>query len=48
MHESVMACHDCDLVQRIGEVPEAGAAQCMRCGATLLKHKRNSLDRTLA
>jgi paraquat-inducible protein A len=48
MHELVMACHDCDLVQRIGEVPEGGAAQCVRCGATLLKHKRNSLDRTLA
>jgi paraquat-inducible protein A len=48
MHELVMACHDCDLVQRIGEVPEGGAAQCMRCGATLLRHKRNSLDRTLA
>lgn len=48
MHELVMACHDCDLVQRIGEVPEGGAAQCVRCGATLFKQKRNSLDRTLA
>jgi uncharacterized paraquat-inducible protein A len=31
-----MACHDCDLVQRIGEIPEGRAAQCMRCGATLV------------
>jgi paraquat-inducible protein A len=43
-----MACHDCDLVQRIGEIREGRAAQCVRCGATLYKHKRNSLDRTLA
>jgi hypothetical protein len=25
-----------------------GRAQCVRCGATVTKHKRNSLDRTLA
>jgi paraquat-inducible protein A len=48
MHSLVMACHDCDLIQWIGEVPEGGAAQCVRCGATLFKHKRNSLDRTLS
>jgi paraquat-inducible protein A len=48
MQGLIMACHDCDLIQQIGEVPDGGAALCIRCGATLFRKKRNSVDRTLA
>ncbi len=44
----LMACHDCDLIQRIPALPEGGTARCIRCGAVLHQKKRNSLDRTLA
>ncbi len=43
-----ISCHDCDLVHRAPEVPVGGAALCTRCGATLFKHRRDPLDRTLA
>jgi len=43
-----IACHDCDLVHRIGPVPENGIARCSRCGAILLQHKPRSLERALA
>jgi len=46
--ESLIACHDCDLVHRIKTLPTKGAAHCIRCGAVLYKHKPNSLERTLA
>jgi paraquat-inducible protein A len=42
------ACHECDLLQRVPPPPPGGAAQCPRCGAVLYRHKRDSLDRTLA
>ena len=45
---SLMACHECDLLHRMQPLPEGGVAECRRCGAVLLRHKRNSLDRTLA
>ena len=45
---SIIACHDCDLIQRFGPVPDGSAATCSRCGAMLYQNKRNSLDRTLA
>ncbi len=45
---SLMACHDCDLLHRIDGHPEGGTSICSRCGAVLLSHKRNSLDRSLA
>jgi len=44
----LIACHDCDLLNREVGVPEGGALRCARCGAVLYRHKRNSLDRTLA
>jgi paraquat-inducible protein A len=44
----LLACHECDLLHRIPEVPEGGVAACRRCGAILLKRKRNSIERTLA
>lgn len=43
-----MACHDCDLLHRIPAISAGMTASCSRCGALLLKPKKNSLDRTLA
>lgn len=43
-----MACHDCDLIQRLPRIAEAGTVQCIRCGAVLHQKKRNSIERTLA
>ena len=45
---SLIACHECDLLQRVQPLPEGGVAQCMRCGAVLYRQKRDSLDRTLS
>lgn len=44
----LIACHDCDLLNREVPVPAGGALRCARCGAVLYRHKRDSLDRTLA
>ncbi len=41
------ACHDCDLLHRVEELPRGGVAKCSRCGAVLYRHRVNSLDRTL-
>ncbi len=46
--DTFIACHDCDLIHHIKPLPAKGAANCIRCGAVLYKHKANSLDRTLA
>ena len=46
--DSLIACHECDLVHRMTKLPTKGAAHCIRCGAVLYKHKPNSLERTLA
>ncbi len=43
-----IACHDCDLVHQIDTIPYGAGALCSRCGATLYKPKRDSLNRTLA
>jgi paraquat-inducible protein A len=45
---SFMACHDCDLLHRIPAISEGMSATCRRCGASLVKTKKNSLERTLA
>jgi paraquat-inducible protein A len=45
---SLIACHDCDLIQRLPHISEAGTIQCIRCGAILHQKKRNSIERTLA
>lgn len=44
----LVACHDCDLLHELGEVPEGGVASCGRCGGLLRKRPRNSLEHTLA
>ena len=43
-----IACHECDLIHQIQPLAEGATARCSRCGAVLYRHKRNSLDRTLA
>jgi len=43
-----IACHECDLLQRVRQLPEGETARCVRCGALLFQRKRNSLERTLA
>jgi len=45
---SLIACHECDLLHRIKPLPDGGVAQCIRCGAVLYRQKRDSLDRTLS
>jgi paraquat-inducible protein A len=47
-HSFQMACHECDLLNRIGAVPHGAVARCARCGALLWRPRRNSLERTLA
>jgi paraquat-inducible protein A len=42
------ACHDCDLLYRVPELPEGTSAWCARCGSLLRRRRRNSIERTLA
>jgi paraquat-inducible protein A len=46
--EHVVACLDCDLLQRIPELPPGAAARCRRCGNTIAQNRPDSLNRTLA
>ena len=46
--KSLIACHECDLLHQRRSLPPDGMARCVRCGAILYKHKRNSLDRVLS
>ncbi len=45
---SLIACHECDLIHKIGEIPSGGTARCMRCGYILYRPKYDSFNRTLA
>ena len=45
---SLIACHECDLLHRVQPLPEGGVARCTRCGAVLYRQKRDSLNRTLS
>jgi paraquat-inducible protein A len=42
------ACHDCDLLYRLPDLPEGSSASCARCGSLLRRRRRNSIERTLA
>jgi len=44
----LIACHECDLIHQLGEVPPGGSALCSRCGSSLHRPKRDSINRTLA
>ncbi len=46
--ESIIACHECDLLHQRRSLPPGGTARCVRCGAKLYSRKRNSLNRVLA
>ena len=46
--DSLIACHDCDLLHDIVPLSDAASAKCVRCGAVLYHEKSNGLDRTLA
>lgn len=45
---ALIACHECDLLQREAALPRGGVASCVRCGATLYRSHPDSLERTLA
>lgn len=47
-NRALIACHECDLLQREAEVPAGGEAECVRCGAGLYRNKRHGQDRALA
>ena len=47
-YRSARACHECDLLQQIPELKNGDAAHCIRCGATLKRFHKNSLDTSLA
>jgi paraquat-inducible protein A len=48
MEAAIIACHECDLLQREGPLPEGGKALCVRCGALLYRSHPRSVERTLA
>jgi len=43
-----VACPDCDLLQRLPELPSGGKARCPRCGHVLATRPADPLDRPLA
>ena len=44
----LIACHECDLLQREAALPRGGVAHCGRSGAGLYRNRPESLERTLA
>lgn len=48
MTARLVACHECDLLQREVDVPAGGTARCVRCDAVLYRNPRNSLERAFA
>ena len=44
----IIACHECDLVQREPTVPADGVARCACCGGELFRNQPDALDRSLA
>ena len=45
---TLIACHECDLLQRLPAQPGGGVARCGRCNALLHKSIPNSIERSLA
>jgi paraquat-inducible protein A len=48
MSGPLIACHECDLLQRETALPLGGVARCGRCGAELYRSHPHSLERTMA
>jgi paraquat-inducible protein A len=46
--DAIIACRECDRLQREVTPPLHGTAQCVRCGAELYRNKPRSLEHTLA
>lgn len=46
--QTLIACHECDLLQHETPLPPRGIARCRRCGAELYRDHPDSLDRALA
>lgn len=46
--QTLIACHDCDLLHRVQALPEKSKARCRRCGALLYVHYPETINRTLA
>lgn len=47
-HADLVACHECDFVQRHIEVSPGATARCCRCNAFLYRHPDKSLDNVVA
>ncbi len=45
---TLIACHECDLLQREIPLPPGRSARCVRCGARLYRVGNRSIDHTLA
>ncbi len=45
---SQIACHDCDLLQKMPRLSIGQTANCIRCNAQLFKNQKNSVNRSLA
>lgn len=45
---TVIACPDCDLLNRLPTEETTATLLCSRCGAVLARHKPNSIERSLA
>ena len=43
-----LACHDCDLLHRLTDIPEGAVACCNRCGAPLAIRHHHALEKALA
>jgi paraquat-inducible protein A len=46
--ECIVACHECDTLQRLTPLPPGARARCARCGARLYAHPWGGLDTPLA
>jgi len=44
----IIACSECDLLQRLPELPPGGKARCVRCGNTLAMRPTDPVNRPLA
>ena len=44
----LVACHDCDEVHRVPELPDGGTAVCTRCGGVMFRHRASSIEHALA
>jgi paraquat-inducible protein A len=44
---SLIACRDCDLLQRLPDLPPGASARCPRCDRELWRRREDSLGRTL-